>query len=505
MLEAEVVRPARPIGRRLLAGVAGAAAILLLVDVLRWMLVGPVPLLGPGRLLPGGVDVEAEVALAAFAAVIAGIAAGLLRHPLGPPVAVAGLTLATLLSNLGPFPTHDTVPATLLPFALVREGRLTFAGNAVDQPLLSVSAGTLPYELVRSGDRLASKYSPAMGVLATPVYLPAALGRFDARMDEVFHLGKLAAAILAALGVACIHAASARLVGQRFAAAATALYVLGTPVLSVLGQTLWLHTGAALGFSLAVLALTGVAAPAWRTGLLAGVGVGVALACRPIDVVLAVGFAAALWQVRPRAVGWMAAAAAVPVLLLAFYQWRVFGSPLTTGYGAEASRGWTTPLWVGVPGLLISPGRGLLLHAPVLVLSVLALVRAGRGGSPRWFAPLGIALAAFVCVMGHWHSWWGGSSAGNRMLSDGLPILGVSMACGLREIWRRRPFRAPVLALAVISVATAAALTYGVREPLWVRVMSVGGEDDPRPWAASTHPLVARYQLLFPGAGTGQR
>jgi len=505
MLEAEVDRPARPIGRRLLAGVAGAAAVLLLLDVLRWMLVGPVPLVGLGHLLPAGVDLEAEAALAALSAVIAGVAAGMLRHTVGPPAAVAGLTLAVLLSNLGPFPTHDTVPATLLPFTLVRDGRLTFEGSVVDQPLLSVSADTLPYELVRSGSRLASKYSPAMGVLATPVYLPAALGRFDARMDEVFHLGKLAAAILTALGVACIHAASARLVGQRFAAAATVLYVLGTPVLSVLGQTLWLHTGAALGFSLAVLALTGAGAPAWKTGLLAGVGIGVALACRPVDAVLAVGFAAALWQVRPRAVGWMAAAAAIPVLLLALYQWRVFGSPLATGYGTEASEGWTTPLWIGVPGLLISPGRGLLLHAPVLVLSAIALVRAGHAGSPRWFAPLGLALAAFVCVMGHWHSWWGGSSAGNRMLSDGLPILGVSMACGLREIWRRRPLRAPVLALAVVSVATSVALTYGVREPLWVQVMSVGGEDDPRPWAASTHPLVARYRLLFPGAGSEQR
>ena len=496
MLEAEVVRPARPIGRRLLAGLAGAAAILLLADVLRWMLVGPVPLLGPGHLLPGGADVEAEAALAALCAVIAGVAAGVLRRPLGPPAAVAALTFAILLSNLGPFPTGDTAPATLLPFTLVREGRLTFEGSARDP---------LPYELVRSGERIASKYSPAMGVLATPLYLPAALGRFDARSDEVVHLGKLAAAILAALGVACIHAASARLVGQRFAAAATVLYVLGTPVLSVLGQTLWLHTGAALGFSLAVLALTGAGASSWKTGLIAGGGIGVALACRPVDAVLAVGFAVALWQVRPRAVGWMAAAAAIPVLLLALYQWRVFGSPLATGYGTEASEGWTTPLWIGVPGLLISPGRGLLLHSPVLALSVVALVRAGRAGSPRWFAPLGIALAAFVCVMGHWHSWWGGSSAGNRMLSDGLPILGVSMACGLREIWRWRPFRAPVLALAVVSVATAVALTYGVREPLWVQVMSVGGEDHPRPWAASTHPLVARYQLLFPGAGTGKR
>ena len=86
------------------------------------------------------------------------------------------------------------------------------------------------------------------------------------------------------------------------------------------------------------------------------------------------------------------------------------------------------------------------------------------------------------------------------MLSDGLPILGVALACGLREAWPRRPLRAPVVALAAVSIATSAALTFSVHEPLWVQVMSVGGEDNPRPWNLRTHPLVARYELLFPRA-----
>src|SRR5262245_45818750 len=359
MLEPEEVRPARPLGRRLLAGATGAFAALVVADVFRWMWIGPLPLLGLGRLLPPGVDLEAEVALGACAATVALVAAGVIRRRFGPAAAVAGLTLAALLSNLGPFPTGDTAPATFLPFALVREGRLTFGGTGLDQPLLPLSADPLPYFLVRRGERIASKYSPAMGVLATPIYLPAALGRFDARKAEVEHLGKLAAAILAALGVACVHVASSRLVGQRFAAAATVLYVLGTPVLSVLGQTLWLHTGAALGFSLALVVLTGSDTVPWRVGTTVGLGVGLALACRPVDAVLAAGFAAALWQVRPHALRWMVATAAIPVLLLAAYQWRVFGSPLATGYGAEASEGWTTPIWNGVLGLLFSPGRGL--------------------------------------------------------------------------------------------------------------------------------------------------
>ena len=120
-----------------------------------------------------------------------------------------------------------------------------------------------------------------------------------------------------------------------------------------------------------------------------GLGVGLAVACRPVDAVLAAGFVAALWLVRPRALGWMVVAAAVPVALLALYQWRVFGSPLATGYGAEAAYGWSAPLGRGIPGLLLSPGRGLFVHAPILLLSVVALVRAGRGVCPRWLLPLG--------------------------------------------------------------------------------------------------------------------
>ncbi len=351
---------------------------------------------------------------------------------------------------------------------------------------------------MRRGERIASKYSPAVGLLATPISLPAALGRFDARAPDVAHLGKLAAALLTALGVGCIFTAAARLVGRPVAAAATALYALGTPLLPVLGQSLWLHTGAALGFSLALLALTGRTEPAWRLGALAGLGVGLAVACRPVLVVVALGFAGALWRVRPRALGWMAAAAALPVLLLALYQWRIFGSPFSTGYGAEAQEGWSTPLWIGVPGLLVSPGRGLLVESPVLLLAVGAMLRAGRGASPRWLAPLGLSLALFVCVMGKWWAWWGGFSPGNRMLSDALPVLGVALACGLRDAWPHRRLRVPIVGLAAVSVATAVTLAFHpLTDPFRLRTMSL----EAGPWVPLSHPLVAMADgLLRPPA-----
>src|SRR5262249_52949647 len=80
MLEPEEVRPARALGWRLLAGVAWGAAALILADVLRWMWIGPVPLLLLGRFLPPGPDLEAEVALGAIAATVALVAAGGIRR-----------------------------------------------------------------------------------------------------------------------------------------------------------------------------------------------------------------------------------------------------------------------------------------------------------------------------------------------------------------------------------------------------------------------------------------
>jgi len=173
------------------------------------------------------------------------VAAGGLGTRYGPPVAIASVTVAVLLANTMPMGSGDTVPATFLPFVLLREGRLTFADPGYDRAL-GVQGERLPYYLVRTDVGLASKYSPAMALVAAPMYLPAALGRFDPHVASVLHLGKLAAALLTSIGIACLFVAARALVGGAWAAAAMGLYVLGTPVLSVLGQALWQHTGAAL-------------------------------------------------------------------------------------------------------------------------------------------------------------------------------------------------------------------------------------------------------------------
>jgi hypothetical protein len=82
------------------------------------------------------------------------------------------------------------------------------------------------------------------------------------------------------------------------------------------------------------------------------------------------------------------------------------------------------------------------------------------------------------------------------MLSDALPILGVALACGLREAWPRRSLRVPILAAAALSVATQFSLAFFVDSPYYEQVMNLGSEAAPRPWSLATHPLVARIDRL---------
>lgn len=123
----------------------------------------------------------------------------------------------------------------------------------------------------------------------------------------------------------------------------------------------------------------------------------------------------------PRALGWIAAGGAGPALLFAAYNQARFGSPLATGYAGELEQ-WTTPWAEGLAGLLISPGRGLLIYCP-LVIGAAACAPEFKRRAPALalIGPLGLALLlALYC---RWWAWEGGWCWGPRFLVPALPWL----------------------------------------------------------------------------------
>ncbi len=417
------------------------------------------------------------------------------------------LAAAAMLANTRLIGSGDTRPAAYLPFAIARTGSLSFEVLAQRDPCLVQPDGSVPYWFVRAGDRLASKYPLTTGLLALPVELPSALGAFDICSDDFNDLEKLAAALLSALAVALLFFTSERLVGVRATALATGIYVAGTPVLSVLGQALWQHTGAALGLSFALFGLFALPSGGRRAACVA-FGAALVIASRPPDLFLAAGVIAALLAGDRRATlpgrpghAWLPwLAGAVPLIALCICNWMTLGSPFATGYGAEAGAGWTAWWPEGLAGLLFSPARGLLLLYPVLCFAIAELVRPrGAGAEPgapsrprtRELRLLMVGVAAHVALMAKWWGWTGGYSAAPRMLSDALPILGIGLALATHRVLAARTQRRWFIPAAGLSLLCTCLVTYvpptaGTRERVWS--MTAG------PWSWRGYPPVGYWQ-----------
>jgi hypothetical protein len=244
------------------------------------------------------------------------------------------------------------------------------------------------------------------------------------------HLGPAA---LGALSCVLLFGLCLRLGLSRAMASATTLLAglgCGIWVYSHYTYTDILQTAAFTGMLLALVRLTqerdGKSA-AWL-----GAAAGALLAAKIVYAVALPGvIAVALWALRsePRRIPRLLAAAALPFLafvaLIPYYNWARFGSPLDSGYNAYAgvhfARGST---WTGLWGLLLSPGKGVFLYNPPLVLAVF-----GWGTLQRRAPLVALALATSVVPVvllnassAFWHGDW---AWGPRYLTFALPAFAL--------------------------------------------------------------------------------
>lgn len=130
-----------------------------------------------------------------------------------------------------------------------------------------------------------------------------------------------------------------------------------------------------------------------------------------------------------------------------------FGDPFQFGYAGES---FTTAPWQGIPGLLISPGKGVFFYAPPLILSLILWPRFRRA-HPALGEFLALAWIIALPFYGMWWAWDGGWSWGPRFLVPLIPLSGLPliMLPGQR-VWRGI---AVALVLAGIVTQAAAVLT----------------------------------------------
>jgi hypothetical protein len=404
------------------------------------------------------------------------------RRPGLITVLVFSLTLAAYLAVPCNVASNDNYSSALTALSLARGdwGRLDGLRRFWASPALQHRSTII--ETPDGGTVAGTGFGVALAI--TPVYLLArAVGAVDETLlADSFNFA--IAAALTALAVALFFAAVLRLGDTGVAVFSTLALALGTSLLSVLSRELWQHTLVVVlyaGVAFLILRAPSAIKP-WQL-LAAGFLAGWAAAVRATGFLYLVPL---LWLTarlaRRRAALFVAGFAPWLVLSL-LYNWWSFGSPFTLGqlvigayrFGPAGARSAASDPLPALGGLLFSPGRGLFIYSPVLVicafLPILLLARRGRAvlGAPGdgqaalavirpWLGPAVAIIAINVGGASLWKEWAGGWTYGPRYLSDALVCWGLVLAATLmaaREAAPRARRAAWVAAWVLLTVSVA--------------------------------------------------
>lgn len=356
------------------------------------------------------------------------------------------LALACVLvynANLRQIGAGDTVSARYLPLLLWQQGTLAPAtqarlfahGHPLALPRFrpandegkAVYFEPTAYWLIRTREHeLASFYPVVTPLLVAPLYLPAALwldrrGWEQPHVDRVAEwMEKLAASLLATAASVLVFLLLRR-EGNRWCLPLTLAFAFGTNTWMISSQALWQHGSGELLIALALLLV--LARPsATRLALLGAVCV-VMAANRPPDALVAAAMGLfVLWR-DWRSLKWLLVGAVVPLAALLYYN-VVFMGNLAGGYGVvKPPLGFFQSDWSGLAGLLVSPGRGLLVFSPFLAFVAVGLVQRLRAPETRVLAAV-LALAVLGQLLLYSQGdWRAGTAWGPRWLTDILPVL----------------------------------------------------------------------------------
>ena len=335
----------------------------------------------------------------------------------------------------------------VIPFLVYIQGfRYCAAGDTVGNELLAISLlreGNFDYnEFCPSGDeqelgyvfewyngRLVNICPVVTGMMNVPVFFAADAVGIDIE-KYVLPLNKVTMSLIAALStVLMFHILLKRKFSIGLSALLAVVFATGTLVWSVTSRGTWQH-GPSILFLCAGMLLffsENRKAFAWAGFFFALMAVN-----RPVNGLIVLPFYAYSLVYRRKDFLYLALTSLIPLAFLAWYSLEYWGSLLSLGQG-QSGKFTDNPL-LGVPGLLLSPARGLLVFTPVFIISILYMVRNvfARGGNILYrYISAGFLLTLIVYSI--WERWYGGHCFGYRYLSEYIPIMILFLAEG----WNR--------------------------------------------------------------------
>ena len=308
-------------------------------------------------------------------------------------------------------------------------------------------------------------YPPGQAIAAAPWF---AVGQFIlARLPGVprsaldFVVGfssSLSSATFSALAVALFLQITLS-VGVAPPAALLATVLMGLAT-SIFGYSAWFFSEPLSAASFLAVALILFRRPGVPIALGSAVGAGLILGfatwVRPTNVLAIAIFAVAIilrdGKRALHAVATFCAAAALGVVTLLVRDVRLFGNPFDFGYpssagGVHIENSFDTPLLTGLYGLLLSPGKSVILFAPPAIVAVAGLRRLWR--MERGVAAIAILFPlVYLFFFVRYAHWEGGYCVGPRYLVPAIPML----CLGLGPVLASKSARAKTAAIACIAL-----------------------------------------------------
>lgn len=366
----------------------------------------------------------------------------------------------------------DTVPVVATVVEQYRHGTRDLSGRLAPNPQAyrwaEYPPGEVPYFVrrVSTDSGVYSSYPAGMEVFTWPSVLAVDLLGGDIENDEVqVRIEYTTAAVVSGLALGLFFLTALHLGAPLAAAATTALLAIASVFVSTLSQLLWQQTGVVV-WVLVVLwvELRSKGQPGWGGIVIQALAAGMMVACRPSATTFLVSFG--LWVLvrdarRGVLFGAMAAVAFTP---WAAMYWHIYHQPL--GPATDQLGGsYTWSFAANVGGVLVSPGRGLFVYDPWMILLGLLAVPALRGDSAHrpigWFT-FGFAyLTLHVLLVGSWGCWWGGVCWGPRLAAEVVPVAGLMVVGPVGWLVRRRWGFAVLVALAVGGSLTHVSAVHG--------------------------------------------
>lgn len=408
-------------------------------------------------------------------------------------------TIPTSVTRL--FSSDDSNGAKLTPFSLEKDGNLDLSEFYINPPIITASElakdkNTLlvpsqmpsgdyikhPFFLTAYEGKLLNAFPLLPGLYNSVVYFSLKLigveiaipdtinlsgpGPKIHTIEDFIYLEKFSSSLLFAITSILLFKAISKIASARTSLLITLLYSFGTTHFSNTSQTLWQH-----GFveflivaSIFLFLSKDILTPA-KT-LLLGVILGSFFFVRPPSILVAGSIGLVfLWRLRYLSTKdkinlllVSAAGALIPFCSLGLLNYLEYGHIMGGYYLMEKSFALTGmpdrfigDLWEGVGGLLISPGFGLFIFSPIVLLSFLGFFRSRRKIGFLVF-PTILSTLVYLYIYGKHFVWWGGVSYATRFLSDLMPFFAILLLPALTISYKRTVLKFLLIFFSIISV-----------------------------------------------------